>query len=173
MEAPDSPPPAKRARRFVSPRGKQSGGFAWLAVFEILYYVIVWYSSTTSSRIWIYAADPRYIRGSATLIRPRISLQIYIYMYMYTCTCTCTCMSVCYTALAQKLCFMTHFSCQTDTMMQLRYYSPLLEIRVWLKGHTRLSSFEAPKCYSTVVWGACILHVCLEDLARHAMHTDP
>ena len=29
------------ARRFVSPRGKQSGGFAWLAVFEILYYVIV------------------------------------------------------------------------------------------------------------------------------------
>ena len=41
MEAPVSPPPAKRARRFVSPRGKQSGGFAWLAVFEILYYVIV------------------------------------------------------------------------------------------------------------------------------------
>ena len=41
MEAPDSPPPAKRTRRFVSPRGKQSGGFAWLAVFEILYYVIV------------------------------------------------------------------------------------------------------------------------------------
>ena len=41
MEASDSPPPAKRARRFVSPRGKQSGGFAWLAVFEILYYVIV------------------------------------------------------------------------------------------------------------------------------------
>ena len=35
MEAPDSPPPAKRTRRFVSPRGKQSGGFAWLAVFEI------------------------------------------------------------------------------------------------------------------------------------------
>ena len=41
MEAPDSPPPAKRTRRFVSPRGKQSGGLAWLAVFEILYYVIV------------------------------------------------------------------------------------------------------------------------------------
>ena len=38
MEVPDSPPPAKRTCRFVSPRGKQSGG---LAVFEILYYVIV------------------------------------------------------------------------------------------------------------------------------------
>ena len=37
MEAPDSPPPAKQTRRFVSPRGKQSGGFAWPVVFEILY----------------------------------------------------------------------------------------------------------------------------------------
>ena len=70
MEAPVSPPPAKRTRKFVCPRGKQSGGFAWLVVFEILYYVIV---------INHFLADTRNIRGSATMIRLRISLQIYIY----------------------------------------------------------------------------------------------
>ena len=79
MVAPDSPPPANRTRRFVFPRGKQSGGFAWLAVFEILLL-----SSTTSSRICIYAADTRNIRESATLIRLRISLQTCIYSLTHT-----------------------------------------------------------------------------------------
>ena len=74
MEAPVSPPPAKRTRNFVSPRGKQSGGLAWLVVFEIPYYVIV---------INHFLADTRNIRGSATMIRLRISLQIYIYIYIY------------------------------------------------------------------------------------------
>ena len=32
----DSPPPAKRTRRFASPQGKHSGVFAWLVVFEVL-----------------------------------------------------------------------------------------------------------------------------------------
>ena len=62
---------------------KAAGSLGWRSLISY----IMLFSSTTSSRICIYAADTRNIRRLATLILLRISLQVYIIkiiQYMYS-----------------------------------------------------------------------------------------